>query len=213
MSRARELGRALLRRAGRAAWRRLPRRSTRRSGEALGGEEESHDEELFGPAEGLHATYRMLRDEVLEASWRAGAALSEMRLDTAEDVNRAVARFLELLKLAALIQRPGGESEREAIAALNELLGRIATPEQLAELNRSALDDYVLDEGRDRTRRSEQLASRAEPGLEAFLPKRAGGLACRPPTSTSTGPARSSTSSRASSRSRRSRRSTSASGS
>ena len=34
------------------------RRSTRRS--------------CSGPAEGLHATYRMLRDEVLEASWRAG---------------------------------------------------------------------------------------------------------------------------------------------
>ena len=145
--------------------------------EAVGGEEEGHLEELFGPAEGLHATYRMLRDEVLEASWRAGAALSEMRLDTAEDVNRAVARYFELLKLAALIQRPGTESERDAIDALNELLGRIATPEQLAELNRSALDEYVLDEGRDRTRRSEELASRAEPGLEAFLPKRAGGLA------------------------------------
>jgi DNA helicase-2/ATP-dependent DNA helicase PcrA len=145
--------------------------------QAVGGAEESHLEELFGPAEGLHATYRMLRDEVLEGSWRAGAALSEMRLDTAEDVNRAVARYFELLKLAALIQRPGTESEQDAIEALNELLGRIATPEQLAELNRSALDEYVLDEGRDRTRRSEELASRAEPGLDAFLPKRAGGLA------------------------------------
>jgi superfamily I DNA/RNA helicase/RecB family exonuclease len=144
---------------------------------ALGGVEEPHEEELFGPAEGLHATYRMLRDEVLEASWRAGAALSEMRLDTADDVNRAVARYFELLKMAALIQRPGTESERDAIAALNELIGRIATPEQLAELNRSALDEYVLDEGRDRTRRSEELASRTEPGLEAFLPKRGGGLA------------------------------------
>ncbi|GIK76458.1 MAG: hypothetical protein BroJett022_01480 [Actinomycetes bacterium] len=143
----------------------------------LDGREERHEEELFGPAEGLHATYRMLRDEALEASWRAGAALSEMRLDTAEDVNRAVARYLELLKLAALIQRPGDESERDAIAALNELIGRIATPEQLAELSRSALDEYVLDEDRDRTRRSEELASRAEPGLEAFLPKRGGGLA------------------------------------
>ena len=145
--------------------------------DALGASEERHEEELFGPAEGLHATYRMLRDEVLEASWRAGAALSEMRLDTAEDVNRAVARYFELLKLAALIQRPGNESERDAIGALNELIGRIATPEQLAELNRSALDEFVLDEGRDRTRRSEELASRAEPGLEAFLPKRGGALA------------------------------------
>jgi DNA helicase-2/ATP-dependent DNA helicase PcrA len=143
----------------------------------LGGREEGHEEELFGPAEGLHATYRMLRDEALEASWRAGAALSEMRLDTAEDVNRAVARYLELLKLAALIQRPGDEPERDAIAALNELIGRIATPEQLAELGRSALDEYLLDEDRDRTRRSEELASRAEPGLEAFLPQRGGGLA------------------------------------
>ena len=143
---------------------------------ALGAEEEPHAEELFGPAEGLHATYRMLRDEVLESSWRAGAALSEMRLDTADDVNRAVARFLELLKLAALIQRPGGESERDSLAALNELLGRIATPEQLAELQRSALDDYVLGEGRDRTRRSEHLARRGEPGLDTFLPRRGGGL-------------------------------------
>ncbi len=143
---------------------------------AAGVGEEAHAEELFGPAEGLHSTYRMLRDEVLESSWRAGAALSEMRLDTADDVNRAVARFLELLKLAALIQRPGEESERDSIAALNELLGRIATPEQLAELQRSALDEYVLGDGRDRTRRSEDLARRGEPGLEAFLPRRGGGL-------------------------------------
>ncbi len=145
--------------------------------EALAAEEEHHAEELFGPGEGLHSTYRMLRDEVLESSWRAGAALSEMRLDTADDVNRAVARFLELVKLAALIQRPGGESERESLAAVNELLGRIATPEQLGELGKSALDEYVLDQGRDLARRSEELASRGEPGLEAFIPMRAGGLA------------------------------------
>ena len=143
---------------------------------SLGIEPRRHVEELFGPAEGLHSTYRMVRDEVLEASWRAGAALSEMRLDTAEDVNRAVARFLELLKLGALIQRPGGESEREAVAALNELLGRVATPEQRVELERSALDSYVLEEGRERVRRREQLGRGSEPGLEAFLPKRGGGL-------------------------------------
>src|ERR687898_1827776 len=71
---------------------------------ALGAEEEIHEEELFGPAEGLHSTYRIVRDEVLESSWQAGGALGEMRLDVAEDVNRAVSRFLELVKLAALIQ-------------------------------------------------------------------------------------------------------------
>ena len=83
---------------------------------ALDAEEEVHEEEVFGPAEGLHSTYRMIRDEVLEASWRAGSAVSEMRLDTAEDVNRAVARYLELIKLAALLpsspapRRPGRRS-------------------------------------------------------------------------------------------------------
>lgn len=143
----------------------------------LGIEEEAHTEELFGPAEGLHATYRMVRDEVLEASWRAGAALSEMRLDTAADVNQAVARFLELLKLSALIQRPGEESEREALAALNELLGRVASPEQLVELEQSQLDGYVVEEGRERVRRRENLGHQGEPGLEAFLPKRGDGLA------------------------------------
>ena len=75
------------------------------------GREERHEEELFGPAEGLHATYRMMREEVLEASWKAGRELSEPRLDTAVDVTQAIARYLELLKLAALAQRPGEEDD------------------------------------------------------------------------------------------------------
>ena len=76
-----------------------PSRIYRTAREAHGGEEEAHGEELFGPAEGLHSTYRMLRDEVLEASWKAGSAISEMRLDTIDDVNAAVARYLEKGKL------------------------------------------------------------------------------------------------------------------
>jgi DNA helicase II / ATP-dependent DNA helicase PcrA len=141
-----------------------------------GGEEEYHEEELFGPAEGLHSTYRMIRDEVLESSWRAGAALTEMRLDTAEDLNAAVARYLELLKLAALIQRPGDEPASETLATINELLGRVASPEQRAALQRSALDEYVLDEERERGARRELVASRREPSLEQFLPRSGEGL-------------------------------------
>ena len=144
---------------------------------ALGGTEEVHTEELFGPAEGLHSTYRMLRDEVLEGSWRAGAALSEMRLDTAEDVNRALARYLELVKLAALIQRPGGDPARDALDAINELLGRVISREQRAALEESALDEYVIGDERDRAARRSQLAARREPSLEQFLPRRGEGLA------------------------------------
>lgn len=144
---------------------------------ALGATEVVHDEEVFGPAEGLHSTYRMIRDEVLEASWRAGSAVSEMRLDTAEDVNRAVARYLELIKLAALLQQPGQETARDALDAVNELLGRVATPEQRASLETSALDEYVLGEERERDARSRLIASRREPSLEQFIPRRGDGLA------------------------------------
>ncbi|MFL5899942.1 MAG: ATP-dependent helicase [Solirubrobacterales bacterium] len=140
-----------------------------------GSEEEVHEEELFGPAEGLHATYRKLREEVLEASWGAGRELSEPRLDTVVDVNRAIARHLELLKLAALAQRPGEEATAEAIEAINGLLRQIATPEQQAELEASPLDDYLLDSEHERDGRRRLIAARHEPSLEAFLPRRGDG--------------------------------------
>ena len=73
--------------------------------------EQEHGEELFGPAEGLQATYRMIQDEVLEEAWRAGGKLREPRLDTYVDVTRAVGRFLELVKLAGAdpgVQRGAG---------------------------------------------------------------------------------------------------------
>jgi DNA helicase-2/ATP-dependent DNA helicase PcrA len=144
-------------------------------GGAEGVEEVVHEEELFGPAEGLHATYRKLREEVLEASWAAGRELSEPRLDTVVDVNRAIARHLELLKLAALAQRPGEEATAEAIEAINGLLRQIATPEQQAELDASPLDDYLLDSEREQDGRRRLIAARHEPSLEAFLPRRGDG--------------------------------------
>ena len=142
----------------------------------LGAREEIHEEELFGPAEGLHATYRMLREEVLETSWKAGRELSEPRLDTTLDLNRAIARYLELLKLAALAQRPGDEKTAEAMAAINGLLRQVATPEQQAELEASSLDPYLLEEERERGRRRQVIAAREEPSLAAFLPRRGEGL-------------------------------------
>ena len=140
--------------------------------EATGGLEEIHEEELFGPAEDVAATYRDMMSEVIEASWKAGSELNEPRLDTAIDVNRAVARYLELLKLAALAQRGDGASDAEAIEALNGLLAQIATPEQLAELEDSTLDPYLLAAERERGVRQNLADSRSEPSLDAFLPRR-----------------------------------------
>ncbi len=138
--------------------------------------EEVHQEELFGPAEDLHSTYRMMREEVLEASWRVGRELIEPRLDTPTDLNRAITRYLELLKLAALAQRGGQGLDADAIEAVNGLLGQVATPEQLAELERSTLDPYLLANERESDLRQELIDSRSEPSLAAFLPKRAGDL-------------------------------------
>ena len=156
-----------------------PSKTSRAYAEALAAApdavEEEHEEELFGPAEGLHATYRSVREQVLEASWRAGRELSEPRLDTAIDVNRAIARYLELLKLAALAQRPGEEGTAEAIEAVNGLLRQVATPEQQAELDASSLDAYLLDSESERGRRLQLIAAREEPSLEAFLPRRGDG--------------------------------------
>jgi DNA helicase-2/ATP-dependent DNA helicase PcrA len=139
--------------------------------------EQQHGEELFGPAEGLQATYRMIQDEVLEEAWRAGGKLREPRLDTYVDVNRAVARFLELVKLAGLIQGSSEEPVSDSLAVVNDLLEQAISPEQQAALRDSGLDAYLLDEEGAAKRRRELIAKRDEPSLEAFLPRRGEGLA------------------------------------
>jgi len=139
--------------------------------------EQEHGEELFGPAEGLQATYRMIQDEVLEEAWRAGGKLREPRLDTYVDVTRAVARFLELVKLAGLIQGSTEEPAADSLAAINDLLDHAISPEQRSALHDSALDAYLLDEEGAAKRRRELIEQRDEPSLEAFLPRRGEGLA------------------------------------
>ena len=87
-----------------------------------------------------------------------------------------IARFLELLKLAALAQRPGdAQPTEEAVDAVNGLLRQVATPEQQAELDASALDSYLLDSERRREGRRKLIGARQEPSLEAFLPRRGDG--------------------------------------
>ena len=109
---------------------------------ALDVEEEEFEEELFGPAEGLHSTFRIMRDELLDTVARVGGRLGEMRLDTYLDVDQAVSRYLELIKLAALIERAKeGQSLDAALTEVNELLVQCATPEQREILAQSALDD------------------------------------------------------------------------
>src|SRR5919108_4298335 len=89
---------------------------------ALDMEEEVFEEELFGPAEGLHSTFRIMRDELLDTVARVGARLGEMRLDTYLDVDQAMARYLELVKVAALIERTNeGQTLDAALPAVKEI--------------------------------------------------------------------------------------------
>ena len=97
---------------------------------ATGLEEEAFEEELFGPAEGLHSTFRIMRDELLDTVAGRGR-LGEMRLDTYLDVDQAVSRYMELIKVAALIERAKeGQSLDAALSEVNEILVQCATPEQ-----------------------------------------------------------------------------------
>ena len=154
----------------------LPAPAMERARDALGAGWEDKQEELFGPAETLHSTYRLLRDELLEGTMRAGARLGELRFDTDLDVSHAVARYLELLKLAALIARPDGQGLADALRDVNARILQAVTSEQREILTSSALDEYLLDAERDVRRRSQAIAARNEPSLEPFLPKRGAGV-------------------------------------
>ncbi|MGI9094170.1 MAG: ATP-dependent helicase, partial [Thermoleophilaceae bacterium] len=137
--------------------------------------EERFEEELFGPAEGLHSTFRIMRDELLETVSRLGGRLGEMRLDTSVDVSNAVARYLELIKVAALIDRSkGGQPVEEAIGEVNAQLAHATTPEQRELLEASALDDWLRDAGRDSVRRPVAGHNGSEPSLDPFIPRRRG---------------------------------------
>src|SRR5207302_309128 len=142
----------------------------------LGGAWEEKQEELFGPAETLHSTYRLLRDELLEGTMRAGGRLGELRFDTDLDVSHAVVRYLELLKVAALIARPEGQPVGEALRDVNARILQAVTAEQREIFTSSVLDEYLLDAERDARRRAAAVAARDEPSLEAFLPRRGEGV-------------------------------------
>ena len=143
---------------------------------ALGASWDTIEEELFGPAETLHSTYRLLRDELLDQTMRTGGRLGELRLDTDLDVAHAVVRYLELLKVAALISQSDSQEVAEGLRDVNARILQAVTAEQREIFTSSALDDYLLDAERDARRRAQAIAARDEPSLEQFLPLRGGGV-------------------------------------
>jgi len=139
--------------------------------------EEERREELLGIHEDLYATFRMMRDEVLGSVAQVGGAMSELRLDAHLEAVSAMARYMELLKLATLVERrPTRDELPGAIAEINQVLAQAASPEQRELYLDSNLDELLLAEERDRLRREDLVAGAAETTLEAFLPIRGEGL-------------------------------------
>ncbi len=143
---------------------------------AVGAGWEDHDEVLFGPDEALHATYVTLRDEVLSSVSRIGSRLGELRLDTDLDVTHGVTRYLELVKLAAILERPAGQAVADALADVNAKLLQPVSAHQREVFVSSALDELLLDAEADAKARAAVVADRAEPSLAPFLPTRGEGL-------------------------------------
>jgi RecB family exonuclease len=156
-------------------------------------EERVHDEPQAAPEEEspegtLQATLRMMREEVLGDVARIAGRLGELRLDTELDVSHGVVRYLELLKLAALAERPAEEAGEAAVEDLNARLRVAMTPLQREIYESSPLDELLREEpsaaaplgGRDERRRRNArtlaIAARDEPTLEAFLPRKGDGL-------------------------------------
>jgi len=147
----------------------------------LGGSWEDRAEELFGPSEALHALFGERREELLDAVARVGARLGELRFDTDLDVTHAVVRLLELIKLAALLERRDStraaeQTVKDAIADVNARLSAAATPLEREILLSSPLDDLLLGGGESTRRSALWPATREEPSLAAFLPRRGDGL-------------------------------------
>ncbi|MEV4420207.1 ATP-dependent DNA helicase [Patulibacter sp. NPDC049589] len=141
---------------------------------AVDGEWEEFDERLFGPDDTLHATFRTLRDELLRDVATIGARLGDLRMDTDLDVAHGVTRYLELMKVAALINRPDGQDVAAAMPGIDGAIRQAATAQQKEILLSSSLDEDILAAASQTAER--RAAGRGEPSLEPFLPLRDQGV-------------------------------------
>jgi DNA helicase-2/ATP-dependent DNA helicase PcrA len=145
-------------------------------------------------AQTLQETIELMREEVLDGAARIAGRLGELRLDTDLDISHGVVRYLELVKLNALEQRPPGQSLPEALEDVNQRLLAACTPLQREIFQSSALDrtllaaaappaEPVVGEAGSAAPRpavvegaGEAFARREEPSLLAFVPRRGEGL-------------------------------------
>ncbi len=125
----------------------------------------------------LEAALALLREELSDGVARIGGRLGELRLDTDLDISHGVARYIELLKVSALLQRPEGQDLDEALSDINARLLAAVTPLQREILQTSPLDETLLAAERGEDPPPAPLGFREEHSLRGFLPRRGVGLA------------------------------------
>jgi DNA helicase-2/ATP-dependent DNA helicase PcrA len=150
---------------------------------------EGQEREQDGPEIGrdrldraLQETLRLMREEVLASVARIGGRIGELRLDTDLDISHGMVRYLELLKLAALLRRPAEQGVAEALADINARLLAATTPLQREIFQTSTLDETLLADrseigGHDDRVRAQAIAPREASSLGPFLPRKGIGLA------------------------------------
>jgi DNA helicase-2/ATP-dependent DNA helicase PcrA len=156
------------------------------AGLSPGGEEELlPDAPAEAPELQLEQLLGELREQLIAGIARIGGRLGELRLDTDLDISHGVVAYLELLKLAALLQRREGQDAAEALADVNVRLLAAATPLQREILETSTLDEALLgllERGgaagsAPRPALARTPLAREEHSLVPFLPRKGSGLA------------------------------------
>jgi len=143
-------------------------------------------EDLFGPAETLHSTYRLLARRVDGGTTRAPGAGRA----TARHRPRHLARRGALSRAAQAggADRPhtSGTGRAWRSAARHQRADRAAVTADQREISRFAARRVSARRERDVRRRAHVVAARDEPSLARFLPMRATACCYPPPTSTPT---------------------------
>jgi len=178
MSRLLEMARAFVRGAPAADARELARHlATVAPAPREAAEADPSEPGVPAEEERLQRALAQLREELLEGVERIGGRLGELRLDTDLDISHGVVRYLELLKVSALMQRPAGQDLVEALSDVNGRLLAAATPLQREILQTSTLDERLLAAVAGETGPEVPIGFREEHSLVGFLPRRGTGLA------------------------------------
>lgn len=120
----------------------------------------------------IRELFTQRRSELVKDLRWTGQGLSELRLDTGLEIAHATVRYLELAKLAALLELPPGQSIADTLPEINARLRASMTAEQQAIFAASELDTALLNESAALRRKRR----RDDTSLVAFLPKHGDGL-------------------------------------